>query len=44
MSHLRRVVGVVLLALVAWLLTFGTVGAVESVVTAAPTDQLVQCC
>jgi predicted RND superfamily exporter protein len=48
MSHLRRVIGLLLLALVGWLLTFGAVGAVGSVVTASSETQMitppVQCC
>ena len=48
MTHLRRVIGVLLLALFGWLLTFGAVGAVGSVVTASSAAQLtpppVQCC
>jgi hypothetical protein len=48
MSHLRRVIGLLLLALVGWLLAFGAVGAVGGVITASSAEELisppVQCC
>jgi hypothetical protein len=48
MSHLRRVIGLLSLALVGWLLMFGAVGTVGSVVASSSVEQLitppVQCC
>jgi hypothetical protein len=44
MSHVRRVVGLILIALMGWFLAAGTAGAATTSVSAAKPTPPIECC